>query len=139
MTPPRPGGRTRDASQGAYRTYLRKATDFARLASLALGSGNANGAGLAAIHAVITTCDSLTSFHQGIRSAAEGHEEVAELVRGLRLEGGEEKVRQIRSVLHLKNLIEYEDREVEHSEAARLVTQAERILTWARRHLPSQP
>lgn len=129
-------GRVREVSKGAYRTYLRKADDFASLSRIGLREGNANGAGLSAIHAVISACDALTSFHAGTRSTGQSHGDVADLLQQLRLEGAREKVDMVRAVLGLKNQVEYEDRAISLEEATRLVAQMERVLAWVGKNLP---
>jgi hypothetical protein len=129
-------GRTSSTTKSVYRVYLRKAEDFYRLVPMAIQANNINGAGLAAIHSVISACDALTVFHTGVRSRGESHLEVTELLRVLDLEGMRERVNQIEGVLQLKNLVEYEDREISRTEALRLGTQAERILSWVRKQLP---
>lgn len=133
-TGPRPG----EVRKTAYRVYWKKAIDFHGLVPAALTAENLNGAGLAAIHSVISACDALTAFHLGPRSKGQSHGEVAELLGELDLEGVREKVAQVNEVLRLKNLVEYEDREISRQEALRLVRHAERVLSWARRHLPEE-
>ena len=129
-------GRSNAVGTAAYRVYWRKANDFQRLATLAMESENFNGAGLAAIHSVISACDALTAFHLGIRSKGQGHGEVADLLQGIHLGGIEEKVSQVKEVLALKNLVEYEDREISRRESQRLLRQSERVMAWVKSHLP---
>lgn len=130
-------GRAKDVSRRAYRTYLRKATDFQEGMELAKEEGHPNSAALCAVHATIAAADALVSFHLGVRSTAQGHEEVTELMRQTKVAGVDERANQVRDVLGLKNRVEYEDREPTVPEVERLCLQATRVLAWVRGHLPT--
>jgi hypothetical protein len=131
-----PKARTRDVSRGAYRAYRKKGEDFASLARTGLAAGNANGAGLCAIHAVISLADALVTFHVGARSTSRSHDDAAELLDSVALDGKADGLRQVRSVLALKNRVEYEERELTPEEASRLCLHMDRFGRWASKHLP---
>ena len=66
------------------------------------------------------------------------HEDVVILLRRMDVENIESKVNQVLSILSLKNLVEYEDREFRENDALKIIIQVERFYTWVKRFLPDQ-
>ncbi len=108
--------------------YLRKATNFLRGMEAALEDRNPDAAGLSAIHAVISSCDALTVFRLGVRSAAQDHSEVLKLLPDAGAPPA--VITQVRQVLSLKNKAEYEARQLTREEADRIATSAKRVLEF---------
>jgi HEPN domain-containing protein len=111
--------------------YLAKAIEFNETARQSLEEGRYNSAGLEAIHAVISACDSLTVFHLGLRARGQDHTELLELL-GLDRLGVVDKLRlQVSSVLSIKNSVEYGGEGLGSKDTARVVSQSTRVVKWA--------
>jgi len=82
--------------------------------------------------------DAVTVFHVGKRSASERHEDAIDLVRTLGLTDPTfaKRLTQFGRLLGLKTKAEYADAVVTRHEAEGAVQSAERIVAWARGHLP---
>ena len=124
-------GRSGKVPREKASAFLRKAEDFAATMGAAMDRGAWNGAGLAAVHCVISSCDAVTTFLLSERSRGESHSEVSVLLA--RLPGGHDQMtRQISLVLQEKNRIEYDPGEFGRAEAEEMAKRAERVLAWAR-------
>ncbi len=66
------------------------------------------------------------------------HEDVVILLRRMNVENIESKIIQVLSILSVKNLVEYEDREFRENDALKIVAQVERLYNWVKRFLPDQ-
>lgn len=128
--------RTQRLSPDKYRVYRKKAQEFARAMEEAAKAGAWNAAGLNAVHAVISAMDAVTTQRLGERARADDHAEAAELLRRVPVEGAGDHADKARSVLRMKNLVEYEARDVTRSEAELLLKRARRMLAWAWAALP---
>lgn len=114
----------------AYRTFLKKAREFARMMERAIEAGDLNAAASAASHCVISASDALLARHKRIRSRARDHGSVIRLIETIELEGVRDRADQVEKVLALKQLAEYDDREVRRGEAEDAVKRASRFLEW---------
>lgn len=115
------------------RTYLGKADEFLAAAKTALADEQNDAALLLAIHAGISACDAVTVALGGLRSTDPDHLRAADLLETVARLSDEVKDRsdQLRSLLKLKNLVEYEDRRVSAKEADTGTRRAERFVGWA--------
>jgi len=57
------------------------------------------------------------------------------LLRRIETEGISSRIRQLLSILSVKNVVEYEAREFRRGDAVKVITQAERFYMWARQKL----
>lgn len=113
-----------------FRIYLEKAEEFYRLMKDAEIQELWNGVGLNAVHCAISSCDALTTFYLGERSRSQKHEDVTILLRRIDLPEMPQKIKQVSSILSIKNLVEYEAREFYRSDASRIISQTERLYVW---------
>jgi hypothetical protein len=123
-------------SKNLFATYLEKADEFYKLMKVARDQSLWNGVGLNAVHCAISSCDALTTFYLGERSRSAKHEDVVILLKRISLEEIREKIRQVTSILAIKNLVEYEAREFHKDDAQRISSQTERLYKWIRDKLP---
>lgn len=88
---------------------------------------------LLAIHAGISACDAVTVALGDVRSTHPDHLKAADLLETVARQSQEvhDRANQLRSLLKLKNLVEYEDRRVSAKEADTGIKRAERLATWA--------
>lgn len=130
--------RARKIEKSRYKIYLDKADEFYCLMKYVQGQKLWIGSGLNGIHCAISACDALIAFYFGERSLSSRHEDVVVLLRKMNVENIESKIKQVLSVLSVKNLVEYEDREFRENDALKIVAQVERLYTWVKRFLPDQ-
>ena len=128
---------TEKISKNLFNVYLEKAEEFHKLMKTAESQGLWNGVGLNAVHCAISSCDALTTFYLGERSRSEKHADVVVLLRRIPLDEINEKLRQVSSILAIKNLVEYEAREFYKEDAQRILTQTERLYKWVKNKLPN--
>ena len=123
---PRSRSKTRAVKPADAVAYVVKAAEFLRAAqdSLQLGNRTAVHAGIAASDAIAAAL--VGSVSQGDHADAPGH---------LDSIGGDARVaaRQLRQLLPLKSLAEYDPRPMSVTEARRAVTVAERLVALAER------
>lgn len=128
--------RTEKISKNLYHFYIGKADEFYQLLKHAEAKSLWNGAGLNAVHCVISSCDALTTFYLGERSRGEKHEDVIDLLKRINIKEVSKRIRQLSSILGVKNLVEYEAREFYKEDALKIATQAERFYNWVKDQLP---
>lgn len=128
--------RTRPVDKDLHKLYMEKASEFFSVMKFATQNELSIAAGLNGIHCVISCCDAITAFYLEKRSASTRHEDVIALLRKLSLKDIEIKIRQIMSILSVKNLVEYEAREFRDYEARKISTGVERVYNWAIEILP---
>ena len=123
--------RTRVATTKEGETALKKAHEFLFAAQSELVAERWNSAGLNAIHSGISAADARLIRDAGMRSAAQDHSVVVNLLeqntRGFK---GSPRT-QILGLLKMKNIVAYDQRLITESESRRLVNAAERFLAWA--------
>ena len=115
---------------GAHRSYLKKAQEFARAMERALEAGDYNAASSAASHCVISACDALLARHKGVRSRGRDHGAVVRLIEATGLDGARGRADQAEFVLALKQVAEYDDRDIRPADAVEAVKRARRFLAW---------
>lgn len=113
--------------------YLRKGRQFAEAARQQLDLNHFEAALLCAVHAGISSCDAVCVALGGRRSADPNHALAADLLEsvGQSSEAFRQKANQLRQLLALKNLIEYEDKPARRAETESGVARSERLVTWA--------
>lgn len=116
--------------------FIAKADEFRETMDAAWNAGNFNAAASSAAHCVTSACDALVAHHLGVRCKGQDHREMVALLPQLPFTVPREHARQILSVLDLKAVAEYEDRDVTPQEAEGVVKQATRLLQWVVEHLP---
>ncbi len=129
--------RTRPVERSRYRVYWNRATELRQMMRAAAERELWSAVGLNAVHCLIASADAVLVYRQQVRSAAEGHLEVVELLgRERELPEITTAVNHLRKGLARKNLVAYEDRELTSREAREVVEHAERFYAWAREVLP---
>ena len=128
--------RIRKIEKDKYKIYLSKAEEFYKIMKYAQVQELWIGSAFNGIHCAISICDALTTFYLGERSSSPKHEDVVLLLRKIKIKNIESKIKQILSILSVKNHVEYEAREFRKSDALRIMTQVERLYTWANEFLP---
>ena len=119
-----------------YVNYAHKADSFLHAMEAAQSDENWNGASLAAVHCAISSCDAITTYFLGERSAGQRHEDAASLLKKINNPEVQEKARQFLGIIELKTLIEYEPDEPTETQAHQIIKQAQRFHNWARQLLP---
>ncbi|MBI4393497.1 MAG: hypothetical protein HY556_06845 [Euryarchaeota archaeon] len=87
------------------------------------------------MHLVISTADALTTFYLGERSRSQDHGDAAQLLRRIPVTGIEEHADKALEVIRVKNVVEYEAREFEETEATATMKKALRFHEWGRQQL----
>ena len=115
------------------RAYLAKAEEFLAAATAARGAGQSDAALLLAVHSGICACDGVAIAFAGVRSADPDHLRAADLLEKVASQSEEVRGRasQLRGLLKLKNLVEYEDRRASPSQADDATKRAKRLADWA--------
>lgn len=129
---------SRREERAVHAAYLAKAEEFLRSALDNAASRRWNAAALSAIHAGIAAADAVLVFERGIRSVAQRHDDVLDLLVG----AGSDRssaLAHLRRILARKNVVEYESRLFSQREAEEVVQHAERFLAWARTHVRPAP
>ena len=123
--------RTRPATKQEGQIALQKAQQFADAAHNEFANERWNSAGLNAIHCGISAADAALICAAGIRSTSQDHANVSSLLeRNIASFKGNPRT-QLVGLLGMKNAVAYEQRLISQSEASRLVTAADRFLTWS--------
>ncbi len=121
-------------SKDLYRNYLAKAEEYFVAMKEEFEKKRFNSCVLCAIHCGISAADALTIFFKGVRHAGERHEDVVQLIEGLGLEPQtiQNKIRQLLSLLQVKNQTEYEEKLATESGALMAIKNAERFFGWVK-------
>lgn len=120
-----------------YIKFLKKADEFLEIMHVSLKKEKWNAAGLNAIHAGISANDALLTFHFGLRSISPKHDDAVRLlISMMKRADTETKAKHLRSLLSMKNMVEYEGRLFSKKEAESLAKHAERFLNWIKSLLP---
>lgn len=133
MTPPKQY-KTKTISESDYTIYLKKAKEFYQTMYQAEKAQNWNAVGLNGVHCVISLIDAILVKHAGIRSTADDHMVVVDLLTSTvanKIRDIIQKSQTARRVIAKKNLIEYENRDFTKSEALDMIKQVQRFYDWA--------
>jgi HEPN domain-containing protein len=125
--------KTHEVPKTKARSYLGKARQFLEVSTTSLGSERYDAALLLAIHAGLSACDAVTVALRGVRSIEPDHLRAADLLEAAAREAEDvqQHASQLRGLLKVKNLVEYEDRRVSAREAETGSKRAERLVNWA--------
>lgn len=129
---------TREVDRTRYPLFLERTEEFLAAAHTSLARGHLQAATSSAVHAAIAAMDAVTVFHAGKRSASDRHDDAVHLVRSLGLPDAtlSKTLVQLGRLLGMKIRAEYANARIKRAEAEDAVRTAERIVTWARGHLP---
>ena len=125
--------RSQASDRAHARTYLGKANEFLAVARLAQAGRHHDAALLLAIHSGISSGDAVTVALAGLHSKDPDHLKAADLLESIaaRSEDIRARATQLRSLLKMKNTVEYEERRTTSAEAADGLKRAERLAAWA--------
>lgn len=123
--------------RNAYRVYVSKAQDFYQAMRRSLDEGNWNAAGLEAIHCAISATDALLAYAGGIRCTSPYHGDAADLLQQtLQVPETAKNAAHLLRVVEMKNIAEYEARNLTAKEAEDMAKHVERYFGWAKSFLP---
>jgi len=121
-----------------YSNYVKKAEEFYGAMQDSLSKGKWNVVGLNAIHAGISAADALLVFFHGVRSTSPKHDDIIKLITSLISHKDiKNHASHLRSLIYMKNIVEYEVRLIGRDEALVLSKHASCFLEWVRSMLPS--
>lgn len=130
--------KTRRTSVGQDKLYLSKAKKFLDGAQTMIDGGNWEAGASLGIHAIISSCDALTAKFLSRRHTGDNHRGVLDLVGELPFADKKElsqMKRRIGQVLAAKTDVEYDDKPVRSTLTKSVVAEAERVFTWAMKHV----
>jgi HEPN domain-containing protein len=130
--------KTTSVSREEARAYLEKAMEFHSKAITTSIDESWNAAGLLAVHSAISAADSLLAFSTGLRSTAQDHKAVVNLMKKQDSGSAEwaTQANRLGQIVARKNVVEYEGRLISEKDARYLVQQAGRFLDWVKGQLP---
>ena len=113
--------------------YFRKAEQFCIAAAAALAADRYDAAMLCAVHAGISSADAVCVGLGGRRSGDPDHLRAADLLEtvGASSPPIKEKAQLLRSLIQLKNRVEYEDQPATRADAETAAKRCERLVRWA--------
>ncbi|MBI4062935.1 MAG: hypothetical protein HY401_01375 [Elusimicrobia bacterium] len=119
-----------------WRIYWEKATEFYVTMIDAVQKRNWNAAGLAGVHACISSADALLVKYTGMRSSAKDHLQTADLLKShINDDHAVKQTNRLAQILAEKNLIEYVDKSYTEKEALALKINVERFVDWVKKLL----
>ena len=124
--------KVREENRSAAADYLKKASDNYEQMLAAFNASNWNAAATLAVQCAISSADAICVHEKGIRSVSQDHLDVCDLVAKLPLDGAPEKSRQLRKIITRKNLVQYECRSVNKSDADEMVKVTVRVYQWVK-------
>ena len=127
--------KTRQEEKTASDDYLKKAEDNLKAMLAALKENNFNAAGTLALQCAISSADAICVYEKGVRSISQDHFDVCDLVSSVTLPDAKEKAGILRRIIGKKNLIQYERRNIFHSEAEEITKAATRFYQWVEKHI----
>lgn len=123
-----------DKSQ--YLNYLKKADEFYRAMLHAEKDRHWNAIGLNAVHSAISACDALLVRFAGIKSAANDHMVVIDIMRqNVNIKDMHSRINALKRILAKKSLIEYDSILFTENDAMDIMKQSERFYLWVRGEL----
>lgn len=131
--------RTTSIPKTDYVNYLKKAEEFLSTMQDSLIRQKWNSAGLNAIHSAISAADALLVCLHGVRSTSPKHDDIIRLLSNLvKHKNIEQNINHLRSLIAMKNIVEYDQRLLIQSEATTLSKHAERFSKWVKSILPTE-
>lgn len=128
-----PKVRSRPSQRTYARTYLGKAKEFLAAAGAANAARQYDAGLLLAIHSGISSSDAVTVALAGLHSKDPDHTKAVDLLESIAAQSADIRARatQLRSLLKMKNMVEYEERRTTSAEAVDGIKRAERLAEWA--------
>jgi hypothetical protein len=123
--------RTRAVAPEKAALYLQRADELMESVSSSDERGHRIAAGVEAVQAAIACADAVTVAWLGLRSVGPDHGAAVQLLRRSGAPGAGEYAGQLKRVLSVKNLMEYDDRPPTLGEARDVVERARRLHRWA--------
>ncbi|MDQ2914917.1 MAG: hypothetical protein M3T56_16945 [Chloroflexota bacterium] len=125
--------KTHGVEKAKARSYLAKANEFLAASKTAAANGQDDAALLLAVHSGIGACDAVTIALASLRSADPDHLRAADLLETIAARADEihGRANQLRSLLKMKNLVEYEDNRASAAQAQDGTKRAARLAEWA--------
>ena len=131
-----PKFKTRDVSKAQYSNYLKRAGECLTAAQLTYEREEWNSSAINSIHAVISLADAMCVYFLGKRNSSENHNDVAGLFKSIKDdEDTNTNANRIIRVLRMKNMVEYEERLVNRSEADKILKDAERLAEFVKKKI----
>ncbi|MBF0511581.1 MAG: HEPN domain-containing protein [Candidatus Omnitrophica bacterium] len=122
--------KVREESKSAASEYLKKAADNYDQMLTAFHTENWNAAATLAVQCAISSADAICVFDKGVRSVSQDHFDVCDLVARLPRDGAQEKAKQLRKIIARKNMVQYECRSMNRSDADDMVKVTVRVYQW---------
>ena len=120
----------REEVKSAASEYLKKAADNYDQMLTAFHAENWNAAATLAVQCAISSADAICVYDKGVRSVSQDHLDVCDLVAHLPREVAHEKAKQLRKIISRKNMVQYECRSVNRSDADEMVKVTTRFYQW---------
>lgn len=130
--------KTRHTSVGQEKLYLLKAKRFLDGAQVMIGEENWEAAASLGIHAIISSCDSLTAKFLKQRHSGADHKGLLDLLSMLPFADKKElkdTKRRVAEAITAKTNVEYDDKPVRPTTAKHIVSEAGRVFCWAKEHV----
>ncbi|OLD10559.1 MAG: hypothetical protein AUJ06_01875 [Chloroflexi bacterium 13_1_40CM_3_70_6] len=117
-------------------TYLRKGVEFCEAAADANSAQRYDATVLLAVHAGISASDAIC-IGLGTRKCADSHDRAADLLEEVGAHSTEfaDQAKRLRTLLALKNSIEYENKRASTKEAEVSLRRCESVISWAENQL----
>ena len=128
-----PKVRSRPSQRAYARMYLGKAMEFLAAARAANAAQQYDAGLLLAIHSGISSSDAVTVALAGLHSKDPDHLKAVDLLESIAAQSTDIRARatQLRSLLKMKNMVEYEERRTTSAEATEGFKRAKRLAEWA--------
>lgn len=110
--------------------YLKKAKDNYDQMQKAYAEGNWNATATLAVQCAISSGDAVCVYGSGVRSISPDHMNVCVLVAKVPLDDAAAKAKQLQKVIIRKNMVQYESRNMNRSDADMMVKAAARFYEW---------
>ena len=102
---------TKSIDSSSANNYFQKATEFYDMMEMSFQQRKWNATGFNAIHAAISASDALLALYGSIRNVSKDHKEAAKLLnKTVAHRDTKAASEQLRKILGLKNMVEYEQR-----------------------------
>lgn len=122
----------RKESKSSADSYFKKASDNYDQMLAAFHAENWNATATLAVQCAISCADAICVYEQGVRSISPNHLDACELVAKLPIEGSKEKAKQLRKVIARKNMVQYESRSANKTDANDMIKVTARVYQWVR-------
>lgn len=131
--------KTAPETKAAHVNFMGKAQQFYASMMLCYQDREWDSVFLLGVHAAISITDALCVFKLQKRSISSSHQDAARLLMECFPRDAETKKNtdRLAHIINQKHLAEYEAKRFSEKDAAELVKQVERFMTWAKSRLPA--